>query len=127
VNFVGNSVQVVGMGILESDPLAPPLPNGQPSGEYAMIPAGKVLPPVDELMIVDGSTYVVWNNLFGAGTYVMALDQNNKAVPPIPGTVKYADFDWILQGEAVVTAPDPKKKKHWIWLLLGGLFLLSRK
>ena len=126
MTFIGKSVQVVGTGILESDPLAPPLPNGQPSGEFTIVPSGKVFPAVDKLMIQDGLTYVVWDNLFNAGTYVMALDSNIKAIPPVQGNVTYAGLSpWILKGEAVVT-PKQEATSNWVWLLLAGLFLLNK-
>jgi hypothetical protein len=83
-------------------------------------------PPVDELMIADGLTYVVWKDLFNSGTYAMILDNNIEPVPPIPGNVTYASFPWILKMEAVAT-PKEQSRFNWIWPLLAGLFLFSRR
>tara|TARA_R100001086_G_scaffold232305_1_gene153445 strand:+ start:307 stop:669 length:363 start_codon:yes stop_codon:yes gene_type:complete len=120
MTFIGKSVKVVGNTMLESDPTK------EPYGEFTMVGPGKVFPPVDELMIADGLTYVVWKDLFNSGTYAMILDNNIEPVPPIPGNVTYASFPWILKMEAVAT-PKEKSRFNWIWPLLAGLFLFSRK
>lgn len=128
MTFVGNSVKVVGTAIVESDPTVPPLPNGQEDGEFTTAFAGKVFPPVDRLMIIDGANYVVFDDLFpGYDNYVIRIDENIEPVPPVQGNVTYNSIGpWVLKGEAVVEAPAPKRK-NWVLPLLAGLFLISRK
>jgi hypothetical protein len=121
MQFQGNSVKVLNETILESDPL-------KQGGEYAFAPSGKIFPPVDELMIIDGQTYLVWNDLFsGFGKYAMAKDQKIEAIPPVNMQLSYNGFQpWVLKTDIVIDAPRPKKT-HWLLLLVAGLFLIGKK
>jgi hypothetical protein len=121
LQFVGNSVKVNDETILSSDP-------AKQRGEFAFVPAGKIFPPVNELMIVDGKTFLVWNDLFsGFGRYVMEKNANVEAIPPLDLKITYNSLQpWVLDTDIDVVAPK-EKKFSWVWLLLAGLFIYGRK
>jgi len=120
MNAIGKSVKVVEETILESDP-------AKQGGEYAFVTPGKIFPPVDTILIDGANKFFIWENLFSDfGVYAMKIDDKTETIPPVPLELTYNSFQpWVLKLDIDVK---PKEKKpNWVFLLLAGLFLFTRK